>query len=395
MPTYHRLGEVPPKRHTQFRKPDGGLFAEEVFGTEGFSGTYSILYHHELPPRARAIEARGVSRPEAIDEPVQRHHHLKTGGIPAGGDAVSGRHALFFNQDVTFSVAAPTERMGYFFRNSTADEVYFIHRGEGALCTNFGTLPFRPGDYLVIPRGTTYRVEFATPEARCLVFEASGSVEIPRRYRNEYGQLLEHAPFWERDIRKPERLETVLERGDFEVRVKVGHGITAYLQEHHPFDLVGWDGYLYPWALSIHDFEPIAGRLHQPPPVHQTFQGPGFVICSFCPRKLDWDPEAVPIPYYHSNIDSDEVIYYVAGNYAARRGIEVGSITLHPRGIPHGPQPGAVEASLGKQETDELAVMIDTFRPLHLTRSAAELDDPSYPFSWLEPSATSHGENTG
>ena len=383
MPTYHRLGEVPPKRHVQFRKPDGGLYAEEVFGTEGFSGNYSILYHHELPPRARAIEPRRVCQPQPSEEPVQRHHHLKTTGLPKGGDAVSGRQVLFFNQDVAFSVASPTERMGYFFRNGTADEVYFIHQGQGNLCTIFGRLPFRPGDYLVIPRGTTYQLEFDSPVARCLVFEAAGSVEIPRRYRNEYGQLLEHAPFWERDIRKPERLETVLEKGEFEVQVKVGNRITAYLQEHHPFDLVGWDGYLYPWALSIHDFEPISGRLHQPPPVHQTFQGPGFVICSFCPRKLDWDPRAVPIPYYHSNIDSDEVIYYVAGNYAARRGIEVGSITLHPRGIPHGPQPGAIEASLGRRETDELAVMIDTFRPLHLTARARALDDPSYPYSWL------------
>ncbi len=382
MPSYHRLGEVPAKRHTQFRKPDGGLYAEELFGEEGFSGTYSLLYHYYLPPAVEAIEALPPIRLEAADEPVQRHHHLRTTSLPTGGDALTGRQPLLFNDDIVVAVARPTEPMTYYFRNATADELWFVHEGRGTLRTQFGPLAFGPGDYLMVPRGTTYQFVFEGMDNRLLVFEASGPIALPARYRNEQGQLLEHAPYSERDFRRPERLETVLERGDYEIRVKVGERLTRYRQTHHPFDLVGWDGYLYPWAFNIHDFEPITGRLHQPPTVHQTFAGPGFVVCSFCPRPLDWDPRAIPIPYYHSNIDCDEVIYYVAGNYKARRGIAPGSITWHPRGLPHGPQPGAIEASLGLRETDELAVMVDTFRPLRLTRVATELDDPAYAFSW-------------
>ncbi|HLI26092.1 MAG TPA: homogentisate 1,2-dioxygenase [Chloroflexota bacterium] len=382
MPTYYRLGEVPPKRHTQFRKPDGGLYAEELFGEEGFAGVYSLLYHYYLPPAVAAVEALPPRRLDAADEPAQRHHHLRTSELPAGGDAVGGRQPLLFNDDIVIALVRPTEPMAYFFKNATADELFFVHEGSGTLRTQFGPLPFGPGDYLMVPRGTIYQFVFDTADNRLLVLEARGGITLPARYRNEYGQLLEHAPYWERDFRKPARLETVLEQGEYEVRVQVGERLTRLRQAHHPFDVVGWDGYLYPWAFNIHDFEPIAGRLHQPPTVHQTFAGDGFVVCSFCPRPLDWDPRAVPIPYYHSNLDCDEVIYYVAGTYRARRGIAPGSITWHPRGLPHGPQPGAIEASLGLRETDELAVMVDTFRPLRLARAAAPIDDATYTYSW-------------
>jgi homogentisate 1,2-dioxygenase len=382
MPSYYRLGAVPPKRHTQFRKPDGGLYAEARFGEEGFAGLYSLLYHYHLPPAVEAVEPLPPVRLEAADEPAQRHHHLRTGELPPGGDAVGGRQPLLFNDELVIALARPTEPMAYFFKNATADELFFVHEGHGTLHTQFGRLRFGPGDYLMVPRGTIYQFAFDTADNRLLVFEASGAITLPARYRNEYGQLLEHAPYWERDFRKPEQLETVLERGAYEVRVKVGERLTRLRQSHHPFDVVGWDGYLYPWAFNIHDFEPITGRLHQPPTAHQTFAGPGFVVCSFCPRLLDWDPQAVPIPYYHSNLDCDEVIYYVAGTYKARRGIASGSITWHPRGLPHGPQPGAIEASLGLRETDELAVMVDTFRPLRLARAALAIDDPAYAYSW-------------
>ncbi|GIW09136.1 MAG: homogentisate 1,2-dioxygenase [Dehalococcoidia bacterium] len=383
MPIYHRLGTVPPKRHIQFRRPDGRLYYEQVFGAEGFSGPYSILYHCNLPPQARRIEEHPPLSVQPWDEPVQRHHHLRTGALPAGGDVIGGRHVLLFNDEVSIAIARPTEPMTSFFKNGTADELYYVHHGEGVLRTLFGRIPFRPGDYLVIPRGTIYQLEFTTSENCVLIFEAQGAIQIPRRYRNEYGQLLEHAPYWQRDLRPPVDLETHDERGEYILCLKTGDRMTRYVLDYHPFDVVGWDGYLYPWAFNIHEFEPKAGRLHQPPPEHQTFEGPGFVICSFCPRQLEWDPRAVPLPYYHSNLDSDEVIFYSGGNYAARRGIGIGSITLHPRGIPHGPQPGTIEAALGKRTTDELAVMCDTFRPLRLTRVAAQIDDPQYPYSWL------------
>ncbi len=385
MPSYRSLGQVPPKRHTQFRRPDGGLYAEELFGEEGFSGCFSLLYHQHPPTRVTRIARQGAVERDAWPQEVHRHHHFRTKRLEPGGDPISGRRLLMYNDDCAISVVQPSEEMSYFYRNAMGDEVLFVHEGEGELETTFGTLPYREGDYLVIPRGTTWRIASGSQARRLLVIEGfGGPIQPPRRYRNEFGQLLEHAPYSERDLRPPSALPLHDERGEYEVRIKVNGEVMSYTFDFHPLDLVGWDGYLYPYAFSIHDFEPITGRVHQPPPVHQTFEGPRFVLCSFCPRKLDYHPQAVPIPYNHSNIDSDEMMYYVAGNYAARKGIEVASITLHPRGIPHGPQPGTVEKSLGAERTDELAVMVDTFRPLKLAVAAERIDDPAYPFSWLD-----------
>jgi homogentisate 1,2-dioxygenase len=385
MPSYHRLGEIPPKRHTQFRKPDGSLYAEEVFGTEGFSGNYSILYYHYPPTRVKKIQKYADIHIEEWDLGEQRHVHLKTNPLPQGGDPVLGRQVLMFNKDVALGVVRPTEQMSYFYRNGECDEVYFVHDGHGTLETNFGLLPYHEGDYIIIPRGTTFRFKLASDsqDNRFLFIEAHGTIEPPRRYVNRNGQLLEHSPYCERDIRRPEELETHIEHGEFEVRLKIGERITSYFYDFHPCNVVGWDGYEYPWIFNIGDFEPITGRVHQPPPVHQTFQGPNFVVCSFVPRKLDYHPLSIPVPYNHSNIDSDEMIYYVNGNFGSRRGVERSSITLHPRGIPHGPQPGAVEKSLGAERTEELAVMVDTFNPLKFTAAARTFDDPNYPYSWL------------
>jgi homogentisate 1,2-dioxygenase len=386
MPSYHRLGQIPPKRHTQFRKPDGTLYAEELFGTEGFSGNYSNIYYHFPPTRVKKIETFGRAEPEEWHQNVHRHHHIKTAGLPRGGDAVLGRQVLLYNKDVALAVAQPTEAMNYFYRNAECDEVYFVHDGQGVLETNFGLLPYHEGDYIVIPRGTTFRFKPGndSPDTRFFVIEAHGTIEPPRRYLNKNGQLLEHSPYCERDIRRPEELETHTERGDFEVRVKVGNTISSYWYDFHPINTVGWDGCEYPWIFNIADFEPITGRIHQPPPVHQTFAGPNFVVCSFVPRKLDYHPLSIPVPYNHSNIDSDEVLYYVNGNFGSRRGIERSSITLHPRGIAHGPHPGAVEKSLGVERTEELAVMVDTFYPLKLATAAQPFDDAAYPYSWFE-----------
>ncbi|HEU5437741.1 MAG TPA: homogentisate 1,2-dioxygenase [Ktedonobacterales bacterium] len=387
MPSYQKLGEIPHKRHTQFRRPDGGLYSEELFGEEGFSGVSSLLYHHYPPTRVTRIERHGAVCNEDWPQETHRHHHLKTAGVAADGDAVSGRQTLMYNGDCTIGVVRPTEEMNYFYRNAMGDELLFVHEGSGTLETTFGLLPYSEGDYLVIPRGTTWRVQPGSTQGaqRMLVVEAfGGPIQPPKRYRNEFGQLLEHSPYCERDLRAPAELPQHAERGEYEVRIKVNGEVMSYFFDFYPLDLVGWDGYLYPYAFNIADFEPITGRVHQPPPVHQTFEGPHFVVCSFCPRKLDYHPESIPVPYNHSNIDSDEMIYYVNGNFGSRRGVEVSSITLHPRGIPHGPQPGAVEKSLGAERTDELAVMVDTFRPLKLTSQAQSMDDASYPSSWLD-----------
>ncbi|MDW8106655.1 MAG: homogentisate 1,2-dioxygenase [Armatimonadota bacterium] len=384
MPWYVRMGQVPPKRHTQFRRPDGGLYAEEVLGTEGFSGIQSILYHYYPPTRVKEFYTCYERRIEPIEEPVLQHRHFRTGDMPPAGDAVTGRVELMFNENVIFSVARPAEQMNYFYKNADGDDLIFVHEGSGKLESQFGHLRFREGDYLVIPHGTIWRLVFDQLPAKLVWIEAiGGQIETPKRYRNEYGQLLEHSPYCERDIRVPEELETRTDIGDFEVRIHKRGRVYSYHYEHHPFDVVGWDGYVYPWAFNINDFEPITGRIHQPPPVHQTFEGPGFVVCSFCPRMLDYHPQAIPVPYNHSNLDSDEVLYYLNKKFGSRRGIEIGSITLHPSGIPHGPQPGAVEASLGKTYTEEMAVMMDTFRPLQVTKAALEFEDPDYPFSWL------------
>jgi homogentisate 1,2-dioxygenase len=382
MPFYQRLGDVPRKRHIQFRE-NGTLLTEEVMGLEGFTGNESILYHLQSP--CRVLELGGfepIKRQEWVPD-EHAHRHFATYGIEAGGDEITGRRLLMWNSDVEISLCRPSATMDYFFRNGEGDEVIFVHEGKGTLETIFGDVPYKDGDYIVVPRGTTYRFQ-PQGEQRYLVFETPGLIEIPRRYRNHYGQIMEGAPYYHRDIHPPTQLHTVREQGEFPVKVRVRDGYQTYVVDYHPFDVVGWDGYLYPWTFSIHDFEPITGRIHQPPPSHQTFAGQNFVICSFCPRKLDFDPLAVPIPYHHSNLQSEEMIYYVSGNFGSRKGVEVGSITLHPSGLPHGPQPGLAERSIGTHETHELAVMCDTFNPLKLTKFAKDLDDGKYWRSWYE-----------
>lgn len=383
MAFYHRMGELPKKRHTTFYKPNGDLYREQVMGTKGFSGIQSILYHHNPPTQVRDARKFAQLDLEYVESDVLKHRHFLTFDLPAGGDPIMGRRYLMGNQDVVLGVCTPVEPMEYFYRNADGDELLFVHEGAGELQTVFGTLSYQQGDYLVIPIGTTYRIIPSSEKSRFLVIESENEIVPPKRYRNEHGQLLEHSPFCERDIRPPDRLETHTEAGDFEVRVKKGNALYSYQFDFHPLDVVGWDGYLYPYALSIHDFEPITGRIHQPPPVHQTFAGQNFVVCSFVPRLYDYHPHAIPAPYYHSNVESDEVLYYVAGNFMSRNGIYEGSITLHPMGIPHGPHPGKVEASIGKKETQELAVMLDTFNPLKITRQAQAVEDSKYMYSWL------------
>jgi homogentisate 1,2-dioxygenase len=386
MPFYQRLGDVPRKRHIQFRD-NGTLLTEEVMGLEGFSGNESILYHLTSPCRVEKLgDFEQIEREEWLPE-QHKPLHLKTWDVESGGNALSGRKLLMWNDDVEISLCRPTEAMDSFFRNGEGDEVIFVHEGSGTIESIFGELPYKPGDYVVIPRGTTYRFVPDDGEQRYVVFESPGLIEIPRRYRNEYGQLLEHAPYYHRDIHPPTELDTHREHGEFHVKVRVRGGYQTYVLDYHPFDVVGWDGFVYPWTFSIHDFEPITGRIHMPPPSHQTFQGRNFVICSFCPRKLDFDPLAIPIPYHHSNLNSEEMIYYVDGNFASRKAIEIGSVTLHPSGIPHGPAPGLAEKSIGMTETHELAVMCDTFHPLRLTKLAQELDDGKYWHSWFEDPA--------
>jgi len=383
MPFYHKLGELPHKRHVQFRKSDGGLYREELMGLEGFSSLQSILYHHFLPPRVVKAEDLGPAKPELVDFGPIRHRAFRTASIPLGADPVSARTPLLANNDVILGVARASQGMDYFYRNAQAYETWYVHEGSGALKSQFGSLDFRPGDYIVIPFGTTWQMQ-VNGEARFFTIENPSQIEPPKRYRNAYGQLLEHSPYCERDIRVPSALETHTERGQFEVRVKVRDRITRHVLDHHPFDVVGWDGYLYPWIFNIEDFEPITGRIHQPPPVHQTFEAHNFVVCSFVPRLFDYHPEAIPAPYNHSNVNSDEVIYYAEGNFMSRKGIDRCDISLHPYGLPHGPQPGMTEASIGKKETAELAVMVDTFYPLHLTRQALDLEKPEYMDTWLE-----------
>ncbi len=386
MTYYLKLGEIPHKRHTQFRQPDGSLYHEEVMGIHGFAGIQSILYHLRPPTRVREVAAVPGNGAVALDESgALKHRHLRTAEAVCGGDAVEGRLQLMANQDCTLSVVRPDRAMDYWYRFAHGDEMIFVHDGEGLLESQYGELRYRPGDYLVIPTGVLWRIVPDEGSAqRMLVVEAMGHIEPPKRYLNRYGQFLENSPYCERDIRPPERLVTHDESGEFEVRVKARGGITRYVYDHHPLDVVGWDGHLWPFAFNIEDFEPITGRVHQPPPVHQTFDGPGFVVCSFVPRLFDYHPDAIPAPYNHSNVDSDEVIYYVEGDFMSRKGIERASITVHPNGIPHGPHPGTYEGSIGKERTEELAVMVDTFRPLQITSAAVELEDENYPKSWLE-----------
>jgi homogentisate 1,2-dioxygenase len=385
---YVSRGNVPHKRHTQHRSPSGELYAEELFGMEGFTGRSSLLYHLVPPTRTHKVEPLREMHPRLADDGYHHHRLIKAGGVNAGGNVVDGRMPLFFNNDVLMGIAQPNEDLpaNVFYRNGEADELLFVHQGEGIFESAFGRMAYGPGDYIVIPIGTTWRlVQKAGSEHRLLYLESPTEIVPPHRYRNEWGQLLEHSPFSQRDIRVPDEMPAHAETGDYVIWVRMRGRITAYHYHHHPLDVVGWDGYLYPFIFNIGDFEPITGRVHQPPPVHQTFAGRNYVVCSFVPRKFDYHPLSIPAPYNHSNINSDEVIYYVAGNFMSRRGVDIASFTVHPAGIPHGPHPGTVEASIGKEGTEELAVMVDTFHPLNLTPEAAKLEDPSYPYSWLPP----------
>ncbi|AFD05505.1 homogentisate 1,2-dioxygenase [Solitalea canadensis] len=385
MPIYHSLGSIPAKRHTVFRKPDGKLYAEELVSTEGFSNLYSLVYHCHPPTIVKATDEPYSVEPKIARKKHLRHTSLKGFKIKPADDFLESRKPVLVNNDLHISLAAPRKSMtDYYYKNSQADEMIFVHVGSGTLKTGYGNIPFEYGDYLIIPRGTIYQLEFNDENNRLFIVESFSPLRTPKRYRNEFGQLLEHSPFCERDIRRPQQLETFDEYGDFKVLIKKQGLIYPYTYGTHPFDFIGWDGYHYPYAFSIHNFEPITGRVHQPPPVHQTFEAHNFVVCSFVPRKYDYHPTAIPAPYNHSNVDSDEVLYYVDGDFMSRKSVEKGQITLHPGGIPHGPHPGTVEKSIGKEETQELAVMIDPFRPLMVTEDAIEIEDPDYFKSWQE-----------
>lgn len=384
MPHYHTLGDIPHKRHTIFRKPDGSLYAEQLVSTEGFSDFYSLVYHCYPPTMVLKIDEPYSVAPEVAIQQNMQHRSFNGFDVPANDDYLKSRIPVLINNDVHISLAAPSKSMhDYFFKNSGADEMIFVHRGKGVLRTMYGILDFAYGDHLLIPRGVIYQMEFEDADNKLFIVESFTPLRFPKRYVNKAGQLLEHAPFCERDIRKPSKLETHDEKGDFVVMTKRDGMIWPYHFATHPFDLIGWDGYHYPYAFSIHDFEPLTGRVHQPPPVHQTFETPTFVVCAFVPRLYDYHPEAIPAPYNHSNVDSDEVLYYVDGDFMSRNNIKQGMITLHPLGIPHGPHPGAVERSIGAKETRELAVMVDTFRPLMITKQALAIENPDYYLSWL------------
>ena len=382
---YRQMGRIPHKRHTMFKKDDGSLYREQVMGTRGFSGTQSILYHHYMPTEVVKAELGSSYLPEFEDQQVLKHRLFMTDKTPKKGDGLTAREYILGNQDLLIGTAFVNEPMKSYYRNGDGDEMLFIHYGSGKLETMFGTISYRPGDYLLIPIGTIYRLIPDENEVTKILFiESFSQITTPRRYRNEYGQMLEHSPFCERDFRGPETLETFDQKGEFKVFTKSRGSIHSHVLGHHPLDVVGWDGYLYPWAFNVEDFEPITGRIHQPPPIHQTFEGNNFVVCSFVPRLFDYHPEAIPAPYYHSNVNSDELLYYVKGNFMSRKGVQLESLTLHPSGIPHGPHPGKTEASIGKKETLELAVMIDTFHPLKVVKTAHQIEDTDYMFSWVE-----------
>ena len=385
MPLYHALGKIPHKRHTTFKKEDGSHHYEQLFGTEGFSGMSALLYHLHRPTQVKDILESYSCAPNIVENKNLKSYRFKGFQVAPEDDYLDSRKPVLVNNDVHISLAAPRKSLrDYFYKNTDADEMLFIHRGKGTLRTLLGNLDFAYGDYLIIPRGMIYQIDFETEDNRLFIVESFSPIYTPKRYRNHFGQLLEHSPFCERDIRRPSELETHDEKGDFLMKIKKAGVMHQYVYATHPFDVVGWDGYNYPYAFSIHDFEPITGRVHQPPPVHQTFEAHNFVVCSFCPRLYDYHPESIPAPYNHSNIDSDEVLYYVDGDFMSRNDIEAGQITLHPAGIPHGPHPGAMERSIGQTKTDELAVMVDTFRPLYLTDHAMGLHDGKYHKSWLE-----------
>ena len=385
MSHYIKMGKIPHKRHTQFRKEDGSLYAEQLFSTEGFSNDYSLLYHTYAPTLIVKCDEPVNVQPEVAEEKMLRHRSFEGFNLKPEADFLQSRKAVLVNQDCHIVLAAPQQSMkDYFYKNADADEMIFVHEGSGVVKTCYGELPFSYGDYIMLPRGTIYQIHFNDEKNRLLIVESFHPMRYPKRYMSKYGQLMEHSPYCERDIRGPENLVTHDEKGDFIIQTKKKGLLYGIHYGTHPFDVVGWDGCCYPYIFSIHDFEPITGRVHQPPPVHQTFETDAFVVCSFVPRLYDYHPASIPAPYNHSNIDSDELLYYVDGEFMSRKHVTKGMLTLHPAGIPHGPHPGAVEKSIGAKETKELAVMLDTFRPLQLTKTALELENPDYVMSWAE-----------
>lgn len=385
MPFYQKSGRIPHKRHTTFRKEDGSLYHEELFGTIGFDGMSTLLYHEHPPTMVKEVLESEDVKPKIAVEKNMKAYLLEGFKVPATDDYLSSRTPVLTNSDLTISLAAPRKSMvDYFYKNAQQDEMIFVHEGSGTLYTQMGALIFGPGDYLLIPRGMIQQLHFDTTDNRLFIVESASPIYTPKRYRNWFGQLLEHSPYCERDLRTPEHIPAVNELGDFTIKVKKQDMMHNYIYASHPFDVVGWDGFNFPYAFNIKDFEPITGRVHQPPPVHQTFETNAFVVCSFVPRLYDYHPQSIPAPYNHSNIDSDEVLYYVDGDFMSRNNIERGHITLHPAGIPHGPHPGTYEGSIGKKGTEEYAVMVDTFKPLMVTEQAIALSDGKYHKSWLK-----------
>ena len=384
MPLYHQLGVIPDKRHVVFRQPNGNLYQEELVGTQGFSGMSSLAYHLYSPTKVKQKDKPYSVIPKvAIENGLDAMSFIGFNVQPED-DFIKSRKTLFVNSAMHIGLAAPKKSTPYFYKNADADEMVFVHVGSGTLTTMFGSLQFKYGDYIIIPRGTVYKVQFDTEDNRWLYVESFGPIFTPKRYRNEFGQLMEHSPFCERDIKRPQNLETYDEKGEFDIFIKKKGFIFPYVYTNHPFDVAGWDGYHYPYIFSIFNFEPLTGRIHMPPPIHQTFENANFVICSFVPRLYDYHPQAIPAPYHHSNIDSDELLYYVDGDFMSRNNIQKGQITLHPGGIPHGPHPGAIERSIGKKETQELAVMIDPFQPVMVTQEALDIEVQGYYKSWLD-----------
>ena len=385
MPHYIQVGHIPHKRHTQFRSPDGKLYSEQLVSTEGFSNDYSILYHIYEPTRIIECEAPINVMPQIAEEKMLKHRSFEGFQISPEADYLQSRKAILVNNDCHIVLAAPQQSMqDYFYKNADADEMIFVDEGSGKVNACYGELRFGYGDYIVLPRGTIYQIEFTDVHNRLFIVESFHPIRYPRRYMSKYGQLMEHSPFCERDIRTPQNLQPIDATGDFVIKTRKQGWLYNIHYGTHPFDVVGWDGCCYPYIFSIHDFEPITGRVHQPPPVHQTFETDAFVVCSFVPRLYDYHPQAIPAPYNHSNIDSDELLYYVDGDFMSRKHVTRGMITLHPAGIPHGPHPGAVEKSIGAKETRELAVMVDTFKPLSLTREALDIENQGYVMSWAE-----------
>ena len=379
MPFYQKKGQVPEKRHIQFRNKNNDLYWEELISREGFSSIYSNTYHKNPPTAIEKIgECSEINL--SLRNKIHKPYHIRTANINDNGDAVFSRIPLFYNQDITVYKSNVTESMVNLYKNAYADELLFIQNGNGVLSSNFGSLNISKGDYVIIPRGVIWEIKIKT-KMKILTIESGAPIETPAKYRNKFGQLLEHSPFSERDIKTP-NFEKPIDKNSIKINVKYGSKIQSYFYQNHPFDLVGWDGYYFPWVFNINDFMPITGKIHQPPPVHQTFQSNGFVICSFVPRLFDYHEKSIPAPYAHSNVDSEELIFYVEGNFMSRKGIDSESITYHPMGLTHGPQPGKIEESLNAKETTELAVMIDTFKPLNMTNNTKEIEDKNYPYSW-------------